>query len=169
MKALIHCTTFLEIGSFLLNSIPPTTFHPTIVVARRNWEVQIPLYFLSFPTTFCIFFRLGKPKKFTTVCIPTDGNFPIFENSTLSSRRKSDFIFPCIFSRIRYTVTFCELWPYVIPFHSSVELQLTWSTFPKKIVKFPGRQIACIINKKISFTMLSVSVFLLWCKNTQDF
>ena len=67
----------------------------------------MPLYFLLFPTTFWIFFRLGKPKKFTTVCIPTEGNFPIFENSTLSSRGISDLIFPCIFSRNRYTVTFC--------------------------------------------------------------
>ena len=36
--------------------------------------------------------------------------------------------------------------------------------FPKIFVKFPGRQITCIINKKISFTMLSVSEFLLQCK-----
>ena len=111
------------------------------------------------------YFPIGQTKKkITSICIPKDGNFLIFENSTLSSRRKSDIIFPCIFSRIRYTVTFCELWPYVILFHSSFESQLTWSTFPKKIVKFLGQQIACIINKKISFTMLSVSVFLLWCK-----
>ena len=33
--------------------------------------------------------------------------------------------------------------------------------FLKKIVKFPGRQIACIFNKKISFTMLSVRGFLI--------
>ena len=63
------------------------------------------MYFLLFSTTFWIFFRLGKPKKIT-ICIPTDGNFPIFENSTLSSRRKSDLIFPYIFSRNRCTVTF---------------------------------------------------------------
>ena len=113
-----------------------------MVVARGNWEVQIPWYFLSFSTTFWIFFRLGKPKIFVTICNRTDGNFPIFENSALSSRRKSDLIFPCIFSRIR-------------------KLQLYWSTFPKKIVKFPGRQIACIFNKKISFTMFSVRVFLI--------
>ena len=124
--------------------------------------------FSSFFTTFWIFSDWANQKKITSIYIPTDGNFPIFENSTLSSRRKLDFIFPCIFSRIRYTVTFCELWSYVIPFHSSVELQLTRSTFPKKFIKFSGRQIACIINKKISFTMLSYSVFLSWCKNTYD-
>ena len=151
MKALIHYNTFLFNSS-----------------QKKLGSSNIFVFFIIFYHVLDIF-RLGKPKKITSICIPTDGNFPIFENSTLSSRRKSDFIFPCIFSRIRYTVTFCELWPYVIPFHSSVELQLTWSTFPKKIVKFPGRQIACIINKKISFTMLSVSVFLLWCKNTRDF
>ena len=76
--------------------------------------------FLSFSTTFWIFFRLGKPKIFITICIPTDGNFPIFENSALSSRRKSDLISPCIFSRIR-------------------KLQLYWSTFQKKVSRPTNR------------------------------
>ena len=33
-------------------------------------------------------FSIGQTKKFTTICIPTDWNFPIFENSTLFSRTK---------------------------------------------------------------------------------
>ena len=33
-------------------------------------------------------FSIGQTKKFTTICIPTDWNFPIFENSTLISRTK---------------------------------------------------------------------------------
>ena len=145
MKALIHYTTFLFSSS-----------------QEKSGSSNIFVFFIISYHVLDVF-RLGKPKKITSICIPTDGNFPTFENSTFSSRRKQNFIFPSIFSRIRYTVTFCELWSLVIPFHSSVELQLNWSTFPKK---FPGQQIACIINKKISFTMFSVSVFLLWCKNT---
>ena len=128
MKALIHYNTFLFSSSL-----------------EKLGSSNIFEFFIIFYHVLDIF-RLGKPKKITSICIPTDGNFPIFENSTLSSRRKSDFILPCIVIRIRYTVTFCELWPYVIPFHSSVELQLTWSTFPKKFIKFSGRQIARIIN-----------------------
>ena len=159
MKALIHCTTFLEIGSFLLNSIPPTTFHPTIVVARRNWEVQIPLYFLSFPTTFCIFFRLGKPKKFTTVCIPTDGNFPIFENTTLSKENQVSFFLTfqsySLYSNFLLNVALRHFFSLIRPITALLV------NFPKIFVKFPGRQITCIIHKKISFTMLSVSEFLL--------
>ena len=147
MKALIHHTTFLFSSSL-----------------EKLGSSNIFLFFIISLPRFGYFPIWQTKKKITSICIPTDGNFPIFENSTLSSRRKSDFILPCIVIRIRYTVTFCELWPYVIPFHSSVELKLNWSTFPKKIVKFLGQQIACIINKKISFTMLSVSVFLLWCK-----
>ena len=165
MKALIHCTTFLEIGSFLLNSIPPTTFHPTIVVARRNWEVQIPLYFLSFPTTFCIFFRLGKPKKFTTVCIPTDGNFPIFENTTLSKENQVSFFLTfqsySLYSNFLLNVALRHFFSLIRPITALLV------NFPKIFVKFPGRQITCIIHKKIFFSMLSVSEFLLQCKTPQ--
>ena len=35
------------------------------------------------------------------------------------------------------------------------------TTFPKKFVTFPGRQIAYVLNKKIFCTMLSVCVFLI--------
>ena len=98
MKALIHYNTFLFNSS-----------------QKKLGSSNIFVFFIIFYHVLDIF-RLGKPKKITSICIPTDGNFPIFENSTLSSRRKSDLIFPCNFSRIRYTVTFCELWPYVIPF-----------------------------------------------------
>ena len=130
MKALIHYNTFLFNSS-----------------QKKLGSSNIFVFFIIFYHVLDIF-RLGKPKKITSICIPTDGNFPIFENSTLSSRRKSDFILPCIFIRIRYTVTFCELWPYVIPFHSSVELQLTWSTFPKKSSSFQAdKSPASLIRK----------------------
>ena len=129
----------LQMGMFnlLTNSKLNESFNPLhhLSLQQQPGEIGKFKYLLIFHHFLPRFgyFPIGQTKKkITSICIPTDGNFPIFENSTLSSRRKSDFIFPCIFSRIRYTVTFCELWPYVIPFHSSVELQLTWSTFPKK-------------------------------------
>ena len=128
MKALIHRTTFLFF--FSSNSIPPPL---SILQQQQPGEIGKLKYlcnFYYFLPRFGYFFDWANQKKLTTICIPTDGNFPIFENSTLSGRRKSDLIFPCIFSRIRYTVTFCSIWPHVISFHSTVELRHYWSTFP---------------------------------------
>ena len=104
---------------YFLNSIP-LHFPSNDGSSQGKLGSSNTFVFLSFSTTFWIFFRLGKPKIFITICIPTDGNFPIFENSALSSRRKSDLISPCIFSRIR-------------------KLQLYWSTFPKKVTRPTNR------------------------------
>ena len=48
---------------FFSNSIPPPLSTPTIVVARRSWEVKIPLYFYYFLPGFRYFFDWANQKN----------------------------------------------------------------------------------------------------------
>ena len=89
-ESFIHRTTFLFFSS---NSIPPPLSILQQQLPGEIGKLKYLCVFYYFPPRFGNFFDWANQKKLTTICIPTDGNFPIFENSTLSGRRKSDLIF----------------------------------------------------------------------------
>ena len=98
-------------------------------------------------------FSIGQTKKFTTICIPTDWNFPIFENSTLFNRTK----------RKERKDAF-KLWE--ISWPQNISLEILQRTACVSLSCVPLSTVFLVINEPCVYGFASVKIISIWERYT---